>query len=106
MASSDQHLEELAEIFRLMGDPNRLRILLLVMEGPLPVGEIAERTGLSPSLVSHNLSRLRAGRLVRSERQGKQVFYQAADAHVDSVLRDMLEHVAEVEPNQAPEGMV
>ena len=106
MASSEQHLGELAEIFRLMGDPNRLRILLLVMEQPHAVGEIAERTGLSPSLVSHNLSRLRAGRLVRSERQGKQVFYRAADAHVDSVLRDMLEHVAEVEPQVSSKEVI
>ena len=104
MAAGETHLEDLAEIFRLMGDPNRLRILLLVMERPHAVGEIAGRTGLSPSLVSHNLGRLRAGRLVRAERQGKQVFYHAADAHVDSVLRDMLEHVAEVEPKRAPEG--
>ena len=88
-----------------MGDPNRLHILLLVMERPHAVGEIAERTGLSPSLVSHNLSRLRAGRLVRSTRQGKQVFYEAADAHVHSVLTDMLEHVAEDEAPQSGEGV-
>ena len=89
-------IEGLAEMFRLMGDGNRLRILLRVLDQPRPVGDIAGTAGLSQSLVSHNLGRLRAGRLVRAERQGKQVYY-AADDHVRSVLRDMLDHVGEVE---------
>ena len=94
-------VDDLANMFRLMGDANRLLILLLVLERPRPVGEIAEAAGLSQSLVSHNLGRLRSGRLVRAERHGKQVFYAAADQHVQSVLSDMLEHVGEVE-TQAP----
>lgn len=105
MGRNERAIGDLAEIFRLMGDPNRLRILLLILEGPQAVGEVAAETGLSPSLVSHNLGRLRAARLVRAERRGKQVFYEAADAHVSSVLRDMLEHVGEVEaPAQARRG--
>lgn len=90
-------VEDLAEMFRLMGDGNRLRILLLVLDQPRSVGDIAAAVGLSQSLVSHNLGRLRAGRLVRAERQGKQVYYAAADDHVRSVLRDMLDHIGEVE---------
>ena len=96
-------VDDLAAMFRLMGDANRLRILLLVLDRPRPVGEIAEIAGLSQSLVSHNLGRLRAGRLVRAERQGKQVFYAAADEHVRSVLNDMIEHVGEMEPPVAAE---
>ena len=90
-------VEDLAEMFRLMGDGNRLRILLLVLDQPRAVGDIAAAAGLSQSLVSHNLGRLRAGRLVRAERQGKQVYYVAADDHVRSVLRDMLDHIGEAE---------
>ncbi len=105
MGQDEREIGDLAEMFRLMGDPNRLRILLLVLEGPHAVGDVAAATGLSPSLVSHNLGRLRAARLVRAERRGKQVFYEAADAHVSSVLRDMLEHVGEVErPGPARRG--
>jgi DNA-binding transcriptional ArsR family regulator len=59
------------------------------------VGAIAERLGLSPSLVSHHLRLLRAARIVRAERQGKQVFYRAADSHISAMLAGMLEHVAE-----------
>ncbi len=97
MGQDEREIGDLAEMFRLMGDPNRLRILMLILDGPRAVGEIAIAAGLSPSLVSHNLGRLRAARLVRAERRGKQVFYEAADAHVSSVLRDMLEHAGEVE---------
>ena len=87
----------LADVFHLMGDGNRLRVLLLVRDEPRPVGEIATTTGLSPSLVSHHLRLLRAGRLVRAERRGKQVFYALDDAHVRRVLTDMVDHMDEDE---------
>jgi ArsR family transcriptional regulator len=59
------------------------------------VGEIAAATNLSPSLVSHHLRLLRAGRLVRGERRGKHVYYALDDAHVRCVLNDMTDHLAE-----------
>ncbi len=93
-----QEVAELAEVFHLMGDPSRLSILLFVLNGPLAVAEIAAETGLSASLVSHHLRLLRAGRLVRAERRGKQVFYTVDDEHIRSVLTDMAEHVAELAP--------
>lgn len=88
-------LTALAEMFRLMGDPSRLRIILTCMEGPVPVSEVAARTGLSANLVSHHLRLLRAGRILRAERRGKQVFYSPADAHIHSTLADMVAHVTE-----------
>jgi ArsR family transcriptional regulator, lead/cadmium/zinc/bismuth-responsive transcriptional repressor len=92
--TSDQ-TQELAETFRLLGDPTRLAIVLAVNDAPLPVGTVAEGLGLSPSLVSHHLRLLRAARLVRSERRGKQVFYVLADDHVRGVVDDMAAHVRE-----------
>lgn len=86
---------ELAEIFRLMGDPSRLRIVLTCLHGPVSVNDVADRLGLSQSLVSHHLRLLRAARLLKAERRGKQVFYCAADDHVRDVLGDMVEHVSE-----------
>lgn len=85
----------LADLFRLLGDPTRLRIVLACVDGRRAVGAIAEALGLSPSLVSHHLRLLRAARIVRAERQGKQVFYFAADRHISAMLTNMLEHVAE-----------
>ncbi len=96
--AAQSQIAELAEVFHLMGDPSRLSILLLVLDGPRAVGEIADLTGLSASLVSHHLRLLRAGRLVRAERRGKRVFYAVDDAHIHSVLTDMAEHVAELAP--------
>ena len=85
----------LADLFRLLGDPTRLRIVLACVDERRAVGAIAEGLGLSPSLVSHHLRLLRAARIVRAERQGKQVFYLAADRHISAMLAGMLEHVAE-----------
>jgi ArsR family transcriptional regulator, lead/cadmium/zinc/bismuth-responsive transcriptional repressor len=92
---NDDRVVPLADLFRLLGDPSRLRIVLACVDEPRAVGAIAESLGFSPSLVSHHLRLLRAARIVRSERQGKQVFYLAADRHISGMLVDMLEHVAE-----------
>ena len=99
MISSDQ-IHELADMFRLMGDHSRLRIVLECLEGPAAVGDIAGRLGLSPSLVSHHLRLLRAARIVRGERAGKQVYYAAADAHISGVLRDMIDHLVEPQADE------
>ena len=76
---NERQIAELAEMFRLMGDGSRLGILLACLEGPVAVGALAAGLGLSPSLVSHHLRLLRAARLVRARRRGRQVFYEMAD---------------------------
>jgi DNA-binding transcriptional ArsR family regulator len=88
-------IAQLADLFHLLGDPTRLRIVLSCLPAPIAVGGIAASLDLSSSLVSHHLRLLRAARIVKAERQGKQVFYSAADAHISGVLDDMLEHIAE-----------
>jgi DNA-binding transcriptional ArsR family regulator len=92
---SDNAVAQLADLFHLLGDPTRLRIVLCCLETPTAVSGIAAALQLSSSLVSHHLRLLRAARIVKAERQGKQVFYSAADAHISGVLTDMLEHIAE-----------
>ncbi|WP_348696210.1 metalloregulator ArsR/SmtB family transcription factor [Duganella fentianensis] len=91
----DPAIAQLADLFHLLGDPTRLRIVLACLDAPIAVSGIASTLELSSSLVSHHLRLLRAARIVKSERQGKQVFYSAADAHISGVLNDMLEHIAE-----------
>ncbi len=100
-AKTQEQIADLAEVFHLMGDPSRLRVLLLVLEGARPVGAIAEATGFSLSLVSHHLRLLRAGRLVRAERRGKQVIYSVDDEHIRRVLTDMVAHLSEASPAPA-----
>jgi ArsR family transcriptional regulator len=86
---------ELADMFSLMGDASRLRIVLACLDGPVAVGNIAARLGLSPSLVSHHLRLLRAGRILKATRKGRHVFYAAADDHISRVVADMVAHVGE-----------
>ena len=93
--SSTQRAAILAETFRLLGDPSRLRILLFCLQSPKAVGDIAKSLNLSQTLVSHHLRLLRGARLVRSERQAKKVFYEVADEHVSTMLVDMLSHIDE-----------
>ena len=92
---------EIAEIFHLLGDPTRLRIVTSCLDESRNVGEIAARVGISSSLTSHHLRLLKGARLVRAERRGKQVFYAAADEHIQRVLKDMLDHVAEPDHEDA-----
>jgi DNA-binding transcriptional ArsR family regulator len=96
---SDDQVVELAEMFRLMGDPSRLKIIAACLGEPMCVSDIAAKYGLSQPLVSHHLRLLRAARVLRSERRGKQIFYTAADEHVKRVINDMVDHVCEHMPS-------
>lgn len=95
MSRGDDKTAELADMFRLLGDTSRLRIVMTCLHEAVCVGDIAGRLELTPSLVSHHLRLLRAARVVRSERRGKQMFYTAADEHIRRVITDMLDHVGE-----------
>ncbi len=88
---------ELAEMLSIMGEPNRLRIVLACLDQECAVGALATELGLSPSLVSHHLRLLRAARILRRRRAGKNVFYTAADSHVRSMVTDMTDHVMEAD---------
>jgi ArsR family transcriptional regulator, lead/cadmium/zinc/bismuth-responsive transcriptional repressor len=90
---SELQTAELTELFRLLSDGSRLRILLTCLDRPLAVGDIATDLKLSPSLVSHHLRLLRASRLVSASRSGRKVFYTVTDEHIRRVLSDMVEHV-------------
>jgi DNA-binding transcriptional ArsR family regulator len=96
MALPEEHqISVIAETYRLLGDPTRLKVLLTCLDAPIAVGDIAKATGASQSLVSHHLRLLRAARLVRGTRRNKQVFYEAADHHIASMLTDMVAHAME-----------
>jgi len=94
LLTNDQTVK-IAEMFRLMGDPTRLKILIHCLDGPVAVGDLARATGASQSLVSHHLRLLRAARILGAERRGKNVYYSAADDHIRTVVGYMIDHVAE-----------
>ena len=95
---SEASIAQLADLFQIMSDPSRLSIILSCLHEPISVNEIASQLGLSASLVSHHLRLLRAARVLKAERRGKQIFYSALDDHIECVVNDMLSHIGE--PNQ------
>lgn len=84
-----------AALLGLFGDPTRVRILFELLKQELCVGDIAERLGMSLSAISHQLQVLKMGRLVKSRKEGKTVFYSLADSHVKTIFCHALEHVME-----------
>jgi ArsR family transcriptional regulator, lead/cadmium/zinc/bismuth-responsive transcriptional repressor len=84
---------QIAELFRALSDPSRVRILAILVHGPLNVGALAQQIGLSESAVSHQLRGLRQMRIVRAHKHGRQVFYQLDDEHIYDLYHMGLDHV-------------
>lgn len=86
----------LSEIFKVLSDPGRLRILnALMVHQHLCVCDLAALLEVSQSALSHQLAILRRARLVRSSREGKVVYYQLDDHHVKGLISVALEHISE-----------
>ncbi len=84
---------QLADIFAALADPNRLRIISALAHNELSVGDLARLVGMTESATSHQLRLLRAQRIVRSRKVGRQVFYFLDDQHVHDLLDRAVEHV-------------
>jgi len=91
----DHAADGLAEIFSLLGDRTRVRILHALSLGELCVCDISAALGMTSSAISHQLRLLRTAKLVRARKEGKNVFYALDDGHVHSLLTQGLEHVLE-----------
>jgi ArsR family transcriptional regulator, lead/cadmium/zinc/bismuth-responsive transcriptional repressor len=85
----------LADIFKVLGDPTRVRILDVLSRGEECVCRLAHVLGLSESAVSHQLRLLRASRIVRGRRDGRLIYYSLDDKHVLTLFRQGLRHVEE-----------
>jgi ArsR family transcriptional regulator, lead/cadmium/zinc/bismuth-responsive transcriptional repressor len=90
-----QSIEGLTEIFRVLGDPTRVRILDALSRTELCVGDLAAQLGLTESAVSHQLRLLRNTRIVRTRRDGRMIFSALDDKHVLALFRQGLRHVQE-----------
>lgn len=88
-------VRDVAEVFKLLGDPTRVRIVDALTHGERCVCDLATLVGLSESAVSHQLRLLRAARLVRVRRAGRLAFYALDDHHVVGLLHDTRRHVEE-----------
>ena len=96
-ANSDHpadHVVVMAEVFGMLSDPGRLRLLLALRNAPeCTVTELVDETGITQSAVSHALRLLRAYRVVGVRRQGRRAFYAITDDHVRLLLDATLEHL-------------
>jgi len=84
-----------AEVFKLLGDPTRVRVVDALSRGERCVSDLASLVGISESALSHQLRLLRSARLVRVRRAGRLAYYSLDDHHVLGLLRDTRKHVEE-----------
>lgn len=92
---SAETAQALADTFRVLGDPTRIRLIAAMALTERCVGDLAAIVGMSESAVSHQLRMLRAARLVRTRRAGRQVFYTLDDGHILALFEQGLSHVHE-----------
>jgi len=95
-SQTEHQVLHLAELFRALGDPSRVRIIAALLDGEINVGALAEIVGISESAVSHQLRTLRQMRLVRARKQGREVYYALDDEHVIDLFRRSLDHVLHI----------
>ena len=88
-------LERLAELFKVLGDPTRVKLLWALSMHEMCVCELSTALEMSQSMVSHQLRLLRNARLVACRREGRSMYYSLADAHVSLLFSQGLEHVQE-----------
>jgi DNA-binding transcriptional ArsR family regulator len=79
---AEEAVVDTADVFSLLGDPRRLKLLVALLDGELCVCDLAAVTGLSESATSHALRLLRAHRVVAVRRDGRMAYYRLDDAHV------------------------
>lgn len=92
---SNAELENLADLYRAMGDNTRMHLLWSLMSGEACVGALASDMDITESAVSHQLRSLRAARLVKSRKAGKHVYYSLSDDHASWILQKTCEHIRE-----------
>lgn len=91
----EEEMQDLAEFFKVFGDPTRLKILFALLCREMCVYDIAALLGMTQSAISHQLRILKQMDLVKNRREGKTIFYAPADNHVISILSQGLDHIEE-----------
>ena len=95
LLNSEEYLEnvdKISEIFALLGESSRMKILLALFEGELCVSHICEITGSKQSITSQHLRKLKDNHVIKSRKLGNQVLYSLKDKHVVEIIRLALEH--------------
>ncbi len=91
----EETLKELADFYKVFGDATRIRILCVLLQAEVCVCDLAELLGMTQSAISHQLRVLKQMKLVKNRREGKTVFYSLADGHIQTIISQGMEHIAE-----------
>lgn len=97
----DQLVELAVEIFKMLADATRIRIVLALRDGELSVNTLADVVGKSPAAVSQHLAKLRLARVVMTRHEGNRVFYRLANEHAHQLVTGAVfqaEHSVEDQP--------
>ncbi len=92
---NENSLSEVAELFKILGDRTRTRILHTLFESEMCVCDIAYLLGMTQSSISHQLRVLKQAKLVKNRKEGKVVYYSLADSHVIEIFDQAFQHVNE-----------
>ena len=89
---TDHAVEDMTAFFKVLGDETRIRIVLLILDAERCVSDIASSLSMSDSAVSHQLKALKSAGLVKTRRDGKNIYYSLDDEHVNEILSTALAH--------------
>jgi len=98
---SDREVEEVSNLFKVLGDPTRAKIVMALDKREVCVCDLAVALNMTKSAVSHQLALLKANNIVKARREGKHVFYSFDDEHITTVIEIADEHIK----HQHSEGM-
>lgn len=92
---ADKTIKELADFYKVFGDGTRVRILCALLQAEVCVCDLAELLEMTQSAISHQLRILKQMKLVKNRRDGKTVYYSLADGHIQTIISQGMEHIAE-----------
>lgn len=92
---ADETIKELADFYKVFGDATRIRILCVLLQAEVCVCDLAELLEMTQSAISHQLRVLKQMKLVKNRREGKTVYYSLADGHIQTIISQGMEHIAE-----------
>jgi len=90
-----EQIDDMSKFFKALSDSTRLKIVLAISNGEICVNDIANTIGMTKSAVSHQLSYLKNLRLIKSRKDGKEVYYSLDDDHVNLLIKSAWDHVTE-----------
>ena len=91
----EEKIFDLSELFKILGDSTRMRILFVLFESEACTCDLAEVLKMTSSAISHQLKSLQRAKLVKSRRDGRTVYYSLADEHVRTIISQGMEHIEE-----------